>query len=271
MSIFSLKKKWEQLKPQVSHLYKPALKLLKSSEPTHTKLGGKPTASASFKWPCVDGEPLAFLAQLDLAELTSTFNIDWLPETGNLLFFYDVDTMPWGGEIEDKALWKVIYLQQTDTEIDFPRQLAEEFRFNEVYLKAIKTEQLPSLDREEAKALNLSEEQQKTYYELCDREFGDQPAHQISGFPECIQNDDMELECQLLNHRINIDDASVYQSEAAQKLQTGASDWKLLLQLDTDENAEMMWGDCGTLYFWVKEQEAKATNFDNVWMILQCY
>ncbi len=271
MSIFSLQKKWEQLKPKVSHLYKPALKLFQTDEVTQIRLGGKPVTDASFQWPCVDGEPLAFLAQIDLVELTEEFNIDWLPETGSLLFFYDVEAMPWGGDVEDKDSWKVIYQKRADTEIKFPRNLEGEFRFDTVYLKAVKSEQLPSLERDEAQALNLSEAQQDTYYELGDREFGDQPSHQVSGYPDCVQNDDMELECQLLERGINLDDASVYESDTAKALLPEAENWGLLLQLDTDEDAGMMWGDCGMLYFWVKKQEARESNFDNVRMILQCY
>jgi uncharacterized protein YwqG len=30
------------------------------------------------------------------------------------------------------------------------------------------------------------------------------------------------------------------------------ANWRLLLQLDTDDAAGMKWGDVGTLYFWIK-------------------
>jgi uncharacterized protein YwqG len=56
----------------------------------------------------------------------------------------------------------------------------------------------------------------------------------------------------------------------ARGLEPDARDWRLLLQLDTDDDASMMWGDLGTLYFSVRENEARAGNFENVWMILQC-
>ncbi|WP_371416950.1 DUF1963 domain-containing protein [Microbulbifer sp. THAF38] len=31
-----------------------------------------------------------------------------------------------------------------------------------------------------------------------------------------------------------------------------------------------MWGDCGMLYIWVRESDAKQCNFDDSWMIMQC-
>ena len=50
---------------------------------------------------------------------------------------------------------------------------------------------------------------------------------------------------------------------------SSAADWRLLLQLDTDNDAGMMWGDTGVLYFWIREQDARAKDFSKVWVILQ--
>ena len=44
----------------------------------------------------------------------------------------------------------------------------------------------------------------------------------------------------------------------------------LLLQLDTDDDAGMTWGDCGMLYFWITKQDLEAGRFENTWMVLQC-
>ena len=55
------------------------------------------------------------------------------------------------------------------------------------------------------------------------------------------------------------------------RLLPGSSDWLLLFQLGSSEESEMMWGDGGKLYFWIREQDLSALRFDNVWMVLQCY
>lgn len=45
----------------------------------------------------------------------------------------------------------------------------------------------------------------------------------------------------------------------------------MLLQLDSDEeNAELMWGDSGCVYFWIRKQDLAARRFDRCWAILQC-
>ena len=32
-----------------------------------------------------------------------------------------------------------------------------------------------------------------------------------------------------------------------------------------------MWGDGGMLYFWIREEDARAGRFDRAWAVLQCY
>ena len=54
------------------------------------------------------------------------------------------------------------------------------------------------------------------------------------------------------------------------RLAPGEKDWRLLLQVDTDEQLGLMWGDCGLIYFWIREQDAAARRFDRAWVILQC-
>jgi len=41
--------------------------------------------------------------------------------------------------------------------------------------------------------------------------------------------------------------------------------------MDTVESDdyELMFGDSGHIYFWIKKEDLKNKNFDNVWLILQ--
>jgi len=80
----------------------------------------------------------------------------------------------------------------------------------------------------------------------------------------------MELECQLVSNGIYCGDPEGYQSEEARSLQSGAEDWRLILQVDSDEDSGMMWGDVGMIYYWMRVQDLAARNFDRSWMILQC-
>lgn len=49
--------------------------------------------------------------------------------------------------------------------------------------------------------------------------------------------------------------------------------WMLLFQLDIVENDdfELMFGDCGHIYFYITKEDLSERKFDNTWLILQCY
>lgn len=80
----------------------------------------------------------------------------------------------------------------------------------------------------------------------------------------------MELECQLVSNGVYCGDSEGYHSRRVAELAAGAGSWRLLLQLDSDDDAGMMWGDLGSLYFWIREEDARNADFSNAWMILQC-
>jgi uncharacterized protein YwqG len=81
--------------------------------------------------------------------------------------------------------------------------------------------------------------------------------HRLLGNPQAI-NAGMELECQLVSHGINLGSGSGHETPRAKELEAGARDWRLLLQIDTDEdNPGWMWGDGGRIYYWIREQELR--------------
>ncbi len=48
------------------------------------------------------------------------------------------------------------------------------------------------------------------------------------------------------------------------------SDWELLLQLDSDRDVGMIWGDCGMLHFWIRKQDAEQKDFSKILMTMRC-
>ena len=55
--------------------------------------------------------------------------------------------------------------------------------------------------------------------------------------------------------------------------ETARDRWMLLFQLDTVEQGdfELMFGDCGHIYFYITKEDLAARRFDRIWLILQCY
>lgn len=260
----------ESLRKQVAHAGVPALHLRAADAGGFSKLGGLPEMPPELPWPEWKGKPLAFLAQLDLGEIHQAMP-SWLPESGCLYFFYVQDQSAWGFDPEDIGAWRVLFTLAARSELtdrSAPPGLEEECRFRPQPIRLHRFQSLPDSERFEAKG--LSDDDSETYLGVRTEPFENLPMHQMFGFPNAVQNDDMENECQLASHGIYLGDAEGHKDSRAAGLKEGAKDWKLLLQLDSDDNLGWMWGDVGMLYFWVRESEASRGDFSKAWMVFQC-
>src|SRR5688500_18484207 len=84
----------------------PCVRLLPG--PGASRIGGRPDLADDVAWPCWQGVPQSFLAQIDLAEVDRANGPDWLPTQGRLLFFYDAGQSTWGFSPDDQGSWAVI-------------------------------------------------------------------------------------------------------------------------------------------------------------------
>lgn len=71
--------------------------------------------------------------------------------------------------------------------------------------------------------------------------------------------------------RSHTGDATGYNDPRAAALRETETDWVQLLAVDTDDAANMMWGDMGRGYFMIRKQDLAARDFDAVWLVSQCY
>ena len=83
----------------------------------------------------------------------------------------------------------------------------------------------------------------------------------------------MRLQCEVVAH--GIVDLTDPQSIASldpqhqEQLSHQSLDWLLLLQVDTDERINMRWGSTGMLYYWIRQEDLRARQFDHTWLVLQ--
>jgi len=121
--------------------------------------------------------------------------------------------------------------------------------------------------------LGLNDEEMEHYYSLLD-DLEDGTTHQILGNPLGIQKDKegQQRQCQFVSSGLYMGGSGgpAFDKERAKELEPGARDWRLLAQIDSDENAGVEWGDRGRLYFWIREADLERRDFSNVWMILEC-
>jgi uncharacterized protein YwqG len=248
----------------------PGIHVIASDTPARSHFGGSPNLPAGTPWPERNGRPLALVARLSLPELQQSRRIDWLPQIGALLFFYDVEDQAWGFDPNDRGYCAVMHVPDLAAPVaSSTLQAADEFMARRI-VAFQRIDTLPSAENDAIRDLAFSDDEADAYVELHDAPFRGMPKHQVSGRPSAVQGDSMELECQLVTNGLYCGDPSGYEDPRAKALEPGAKDWRLLLQVDSDDDLGMMWGDMGMLYFFVREQDAKAGRFDNAWMVLQC-
>jgi len=237
-----------------------------------SKIGGLPDLPETCQWPTWQNIHLSFLCQINLHDLAVYSCCNTLPSVGWLYFFYDPEQRTWGFDPKDRGSWCVIYHNGACSDLTRREYPSDE---HEIYtpccISHCETLSLPGWNDSDIENL-LNDEELDCYRDFMDESISLYPnntKHQVLGVPNSLQGD-MQLECQLVANGVYCGDANAYQDSRRKTLEAGKEDWHLLFQLDSDENAEMMWGDCGRLYFWIQSQNLLKRNFAEVWMILQC-
>jgi uncharacterized protein YwqG len=239
---------------------------------------------------------MVLIAMLRLSELGTSEIDHMLPARGLLYFWYDVAWQPWGFDPEDRSGFRIDYWPDEDAELrvrEFPGDptrsrtwktssgyeagnipLPEGGAFRPCRVQGEQAMSLPSCWealRESPTGTSVLREDDR-YTALVDALPAHQvPDHRLFGYPNLIQGP-MELECQLASNGLYCGDASGYQDPRRQLLEPGSKDWRLLLQIDSDEDGPgWMWGDCGRLFYWIRAGDLKARDFSHSWLVLQCF
>jgi uncharacterized protein YwqG len=244
-------------------------------KPGSSKLGGMPDLPEGTAWPQCNGVPMALLAQLRMEDV-APYDLDGrLPKAGMLYFFYEAMGQAWGFDPKHQGNWAVIYHDGDPDKLRPavpPTGLPKESRFPACSLTFHIEITLPSWESRGVERLKLPEKERDAFIDLVDAIRGEGHAtHRLLGHPDTIQGD-MTLECQLASHGIYVGNSEGYADPRRATLEPGADEWQLLLQVDSDEhNLGAMWGDCGRVYFWIRQDDLKRRDFGKIWLILQCY
>lgn len=255
-----------------------------------TRFGGQPDVPSDFIWPTYMGEsydhvvkerPLSFLAQFNCADFAKYDTEHLLPDHGLLSFFYELDSMCWGFDPKDKGCARVYWFEDISalSAAEFPADMEEDFIMPMVKIALSQKPSYPSWqdfteafpDDDDDEAFNIAWE------ELTGEDEDDLPDRsQLLGWADVIQNSMFE-ECDIASKGYYLGNPEGWRKipkDIRQEAEQTAKDrWMLLLQLDTVEcdDFELMFGDCGHIYFYITKEDLKARRFDNIWLILQCF
>lgn len=250
--------------------------------PGRSKLGGEPDLPVGMEWPtrpayanpdntplpeiAAEDSPLHLIAQINLKDVAAAGCDLPLPDSGLLLFFYDAEVQPWGMYPEDAVGWRVIYVAgETATErhpSPFDLCLVQSIQLNP-------SEDLPVADwmEEQLQDEKFNDEFDKLQDDDFDRMWPD--GHAFGGWPHSIQHP-VEFDCELIRKRGEPENSGDGRTITVSDVRDSAAEWRLLLQIDSDDDMIWSWGGGGRIYFLCRESDIAARRFDRVWVVLQC-
>lgn len=253
-----------------------------------SRIGGKPAVPHDFIWPHYTGtlygekesksRPLSFLAQINLKDTVDLDKENLLPKSGILSFFYELETMTWGFDPKDKGSARVFYFpNESELSIsELPNGLDKYARLPEFAVDLEQHISLPVCDDFDDDTEYDGDDYWDVYEECCAEcgyeHYGDYT--KLLGYPDVIQNP-MEEECETVTRGFYAGNPEGYakiSEEEKSDIKAKADEWIMLFQMGTitDDDYELIFGDCGHIYFWIKKTDLMNGVFDNIWLILQC-
>lgn len=251
-----------QLADYLVGMTRPTLLLEDSETPAFSKLGGEPDLPSGLAWPEGVKSPRAFIAQIDLAAAHGAGGPDWAPASGALYFFLDEDRFGFGDEV------RVLFSPRLGGgPTPFPRALPPKRRYKERRLGMAHFPSTPSADWIDLDPASAMIEQLEED-EALGQPQNDNPDHRLFGYPAEIQSGRLWLECE---HLAQSRKGSIYDQAPSEDFVRAAEEWRLLLQVDTDPQVGVSYGDSGMFYVFIREQDARNGDFSRTITIPQTY
>lgn len=219
-----------------------------------SSFGGLPLLSPGETWPARDGRPMAFLAQINLAEVAALLP-EGSPKTGQLSFFYDHE-QPWGFDPEDLGSGCVLYNPEPRICLPPERVTNSAPRQGLHFRREIAQNMSDDLDERFFTCFRSLEGDAKLLLEILhDRVRELEPGeNRLFSAPSPVQNQmDAELRTAATAYGLPTDTA-----------------WAMILQLGSVDEQDWCWGDAGCIYFWLPQMDLVAKRFDRPWVVLQC-
>lgn len=250
-----------------------------------SKIGGKPYLPSDFTWPTFSGEgydtgfkerPLSFLCQINLEEIGELDKDGLLPQKGMLYFFYEMESMRWGFDPADEGCARVYYYENTDgfEPLDFPSDLGEEYIVKDYRLKLTCQNSYPSYEELEYHTdIDIDWDEYDELLGILGQDIEDEHS-KLLGYADLIQGE-MLTQCERISRGLFCGDHQSYVNtpdDVKEDIKKHATDWQLLFQMMyiQEKDFEMLFGDCGNIYFYIKKEDLENKKFDNIKFVLQC-
>jgi len=212
--------------------------------------------------------PLDFVAQIDFRQMWTSGPLDPdMPTRGLLSIFYDVQEQPWGFDPRERMAYAILYHEGSAlVRRDPPEQIAEQsLRPRSCLPHPCVTPLPPDLFACAELGLQAETEPALRHWWYDD---DTAPRHRVGGWPTSVQGD-MQVQCALVGAGVAAGSATSYVAPELAAIRSRAAEWLLLAQFGSDEG-DLMWGDLGWIYLWIRRSDLLARRFEGAHLILQC-
>jgi uncharacterized protein YwqG len=286
----------------IIEIRKPSIRLhlQRMTDPTNlalgrSKIGGAPDLPPGKNWPTWQDSPMAFIGQVNLADIAAHDEEGLLPHSGLLSFFCAIDGTAAGvmGSLDDPSSWRVSHFdgdQSTLVQLPFPAELPELLKFPACQTSFSREPTLPDLKSREIRGLLLSAQEQDIYIDVesgADVSFVNVFNHHMLGHPYILTESPFvagylkdhgiadpyalvpHLSDEELGRQLSLRNPQ-HQWKGLQDLRDKANaEWMLLLQVYSNDEAEMDLAGGGVLHFCIPKEALSKRDFDRVWVDMQ--
>jgi Domain of unknown function (DUF1963) len=234
---------------------------------------------------------MAFLGQLNLREIAAHDVEGALPPHGLLSFFWETDGEPlyaarWGLP-EDapyqqhypdlQRSWKVLY-EAEEPDVFLRRELPEGLnslaRFRACAASFAGEVTLPDVDGPEIAPLGLTSRERDALIDLdvdINRGSWEEGGHHLLGYPYSMATPTL-IECDMASRGISWEVWAT--ATPAQQLEVArdvSQRWRLLLQVDSNDDAEMDWAGGGLVHYCIESKALAERDFSRTWLNMQFF
>lgn len=239
---------------------KPVIKIDSKRDSTllwESKIGGNPYWEIENKKYPYDkaGKPMKLLAQINFSQIPQ---IDLFPREGLLQFFISANDDVYGADFDDGTCqdnFRIVYHEKI---IKCSDKIIQDFSF----IQNMKDDYFPS--QVEAKMIFRLEEEAVPMEDFHFEKYFNNSEYNV------FDDEEMELYSELINssgHKIG---GYAYFTQSDPRESSYQQNEILLLQLDTDDSIDMMWGDCGVANFFIRREDLIRKDFTNVYYNWDC-
>ncbi len=222
---------------------------------------------------------MVFIAQIHLDEIAPYDPEGDLPHCGLLSFFFATDGEPKANEDDDNPeTWRVLHFDGDLASLvrqPAPETLNDRVRFTACSVTYSWRLTLPPVELVE-EMLGFTNQERLAYIDVetstdLFEQFGSflDMDHHLLGYPYALDGSPF-VSCYLGAHHITYQAVEAGGREWFQHLEKeAAKEWRLLLQVYSNEEAGMDWAGGGVLHFCIPKEALAARDFSRVWLEMQ--